>query len=242
MIIFKKMDENKRLYAKMAVTALLLCFTVGFYSVDICANANSTSPHIYSEGNVWLYDERGEKLFELPKTYYAKVNNIDDNYYYVTYNGVATKAKKNDCNSVGYHLIADGTIKPLTVNQAFSDFTAIEMKAHADVGAESILEIPTKATFNFIGRYPKDGELWYYVCYEDTYGYLRAERTSDPNVTFEPFVPEALPSVETGTAPVENEQGSVLEKITPNELKIIIIVGLAVPAVAIVVLLFRKKN
>ncbi len=241
-MILNYFKTKKILYIKIAVLSLLLGFAFCIYNTNVYAQATSTSPHIYSEGNVWLYDEKGEKLFELPKTYYAKVNNLDENYYYVTYNGVAAKAKKNDCNSVGYHLIADGTIKPLTVSQEFSDFTAIEMKAHADVGAESILEIPTKATFNFIGRYPKDGELWYYVCYNDTYGYLRAERTSDPNVTFEPFIAETLPTVETNSTPVENENESILDKITPTELKIIIIVGLAIPAVAIVVLLFRKKQ
>ena len=138
------------------------------------------TPHIVADGDVWLLSGDGVRLFMLPDTYYARINNLDENFYYVTFNGVSGKVDKNTVSAVGYHTTAAGTSREIGVS--------------ADI---------------------------------------------------KPFVPEDPPS-EDVSAPADDtaatSDGSVMDALDDNELKIIIIVGLAVPAIAVVVLLFRSRG
>ena len=206
------------------------------------AYASNSTPHIVATSDVWLYDDRGEKLFQMPSTYYARINNLDENYYYVTFNGVACKVNKNVVSAVGYHTTALGTMQEITFNSAYSDFTAINLKLHPDIGAENGVTIPNGETFTFIGSYPTDTDLWYYIKYGENYGYLRAERTSMVKPNIETFTPEPEPSTETFEETTEDTKKDIIDNLGNTELKIIIIVGLAIPAVAIVILLFRPSR
>lgn len=200
------------------------------------AEATST-PHIVVSGDVWLLSESGEKLFLLPDTYYARINNLDENYYYVTFNGVNGKVVKTAVSTVGYHASATGTTRDMTISGEYSEFVAINLKKAPDIGAENACQVPLGETITYIGSYPTDGALWYYAQYNGSYGYVKAERTSMTTVSIPAFVPETLPVEETPEA--DDTDKTVLDKLDDTELKIVIIVGLAIPAVAVVVLLFR---
>ena len=216
--------------------------TTNFIGADtIVAIADNSTPHVEIVGTVWLYDERGEKIFLLPESYYARINNLDEVYYYVTFNGVSGKVKKNEVRALGYEFQATGTTADLTINGDFSDFYGLQLKKHPDTQSDSLLTIPLSAPFTFVGKYPTDsGETWYYVKYENVMGYVKASRTSAPTLEIPTFTPE----VATPPAPGDSQEEvkSELKESLSTELKIIIIVGLAVPAIAIVVLIFTKKR
>lgn len=203
------------------------------------------TPHIVADGDVWLLSGDGVRLFMLPDTYYARINNLDEKFYYVTFNGVSGKVDKNTVSAVGYHTTAAGTSREIGVSADFSEFTAINLKVSPDVTSDSAAEVPVGASITFLGVYPAETLTWYYVKYENSYGYIRADRTTMPSPDIEPFVPEVPPS-EDVSAPADNtaapSDGSVMDALDDNELKIIIIVGLAVPAIAVVVLLFRSRG
>ena len=225
-------------YFVAAVAVAILAVTT---PLPVVAEAAGT-PHIVVDGDVWLSDADGVRLFMLPNTYYARINNLDENYYYVTFNGVSGKVNKNEVSTVGYHAQATGTMRDLTIAEEFSEFTAINLKTAPDLGASNSVEVPVSATLTFIGAYPSTAGMWYYVKYEQFYGYVRAERTGMPELSIPDFVPEPEPEdAETAAPPATEDEGGVLTALESRELQIIIIVGLAIPAVAIIILLFRPK-
>ena len=202
------------------------------------------TPHIAVSGEVWLLSSEGSRLFMLPDTYYARINNLDDSFYYVTFNGVSGKVDKNTVSTVGYHTAAAGTMRDINISAEYAEFTAINLKSSPDLSAENTAQVPVSAAITFLGVYPTDTAVWYYVKYEQFYGYLRADRTSMPTPEIRPFVPEQAPADAPTSAPEDDgdDGKTVLDALDDKELKIIIIVGLAVPALAVVILLFRSKG
>ncbi|MBR2479785.1 MAG: hypothetical protein IKB56_00580, partial [Clostridia bacterium] len=86
----------------MKLLVTLISLLVMLSTTPKVAYADNSTPHVVIEADIWLYDDKGEKIFMLPKSYYARINNLDDTYYYVTFNGVAGKIKKNEVRAVGY--------------------------------------------------------------------------------------------------------------------------------------------
>lgn len=224
----------------MKLLVTLISLLVMLSTTPKVAYADNSTPHVVIEADIWLYDDKGEKIFMLPKSYYARINNLDDTYYYVTFNGVAGKIKKNEVRAVGYEFQATGTTADLTISSDYADFYGLQLKKHPDTQADNALTIPMNATFTFIGKYPSGtGETWYYVKYENTLGYVKANRTSAPDLEIPLFTPE----VSASPVPEEEEKkDSIISSIDSTELKIIIIAGLAIPAVAIVVLIFLHRR
>lgn len=220
----------------IVVLSAIIAFAVFALPNGQPAEAAST-PHIVVSGDVWLLSDNGEKLFLLPDTYYARINNLDENYYYVTFNGVNGKVTKTTVSTVGYHATATGTSRDMTISGDYSEFVAINLKKAPDVGAENTCQVPLGETITYLGSYPTDGALWYYASFNGSYGYVRAERTTMKTPSIPAFTPEILP--EEPTAEPAEQDKTLLDKLDDKDLKIVIIVGLAIPALAVVFLLFR---
>ena len=219
------------------ITFIMLILT--FSLPSHIAKAENSIPHVACYADTWLLDENEERLFIIPSSYYARINNLDDNYYYVTFNGVAGKIKKNEVSTLGYHAVAKGTSVDLYTNEEFSDFSHIQLKQHPQKGADCILTIPFGDSYTYLGTYPTEsGEKWYFVKYNGINGYVLASRTNAPDLAIETFVPEILTPEESPT----DEEDTLSGGIDSLEMKIIIIVGLIVPALAIVVLLFKPHR
>lgn len=227
---------------KALLLLILLACSVSVTVMPFTAYAQGKStPHIKILGDVWLLSLEGEKLFLLPDTYYAKIDNLDETYYFVTFNGVPGKVMKASVASVGYHEKAAGTMRDLKIADSYSEFDAINLKSQPDLSAQNTVSMPIRASFIFLGKYPTDNGLWYYVKYNQYYGYIKAERTNAPEITFDPFVPVAAmeeepPPGETPKNPLDTlDEGN-------NTLKIIIIIGLAIPAILIIFLIFKPSK
>lgn len=208
-------------------------------------SAAVSTPHVVVGDNIWLLNGDGEKLFLLPKTYYAEITSLDETYYFVTFNGISGKVPKNSVRSVGYHTQASGTSESLKIDDAYAEFTRLSLKERPDRSSKTVAEMPTKDSFTFVGIYPKEEDLWYAVRYNEHFGYLRASLTSKKEMTFPDFVPEAEPPDDNTatTDPVNGgSDGSVNEKEGFNPLTVILVVGLTLPAVFIIFLLFRKDS
>jgi len=230
----------------IALILFLFAFSAcAFGCVSYGAYAATSTPHIVVSGEVWLLNESGEKLFLLPDTYYARINNLDDAFYYVTFNGVSGKISKNVVSTTGYHTIASGTSAEMQINSAYVEFVSINLKLLPNVASENVVALPVTDSFTFIGEYPTTDGLWYYVKYNQYYGYIRGERTNIPNIQIAAFSPEAEPTVITPeeTSPETNSGISeFFNGLEGNTLRVIVIVALAVPAVIVIFLLFRPRK
>ena len=192
-------------------------------------------PYIVIGDNVWLLDRTGgNRLFLLPSTYYARVDDIDEEYYYVTFNGVSGKVDRMAVSTIGYHTEAAGTMREIRIDLKYSYFTEIKLKSSLDGGVD--YPVPVSASLVFLGKYHTDTDLWYYVKYNEYCGYIKAEFTTDPDITIAPFVPEEKPGItDPGPAKVE-------EKGNADLIKILVITGLSVAMVILLIIIFRPRK
>jgi len=208
------------------------------------AYAGTGTPHIIISGDVWLLDEMsGEKLFLLPDTYFARINDsFDAEYYYVTFNGVSGKISRNLVSATGYHTTAKGTGVDMRVSdETYSKYGSIRLRSAPSYAAKEITQIPVENGFYFVGKYPTDSGIWYYINYSGVYGYIESEITNQPVLNIEDFIPESAPVTNTPTDNPDTD-GNIFSGIKGSELRIIIIIGLSVPAVLMLFLLFRPSK
>jgi hypothetical protein len=225
---------------KKLIPFVSLCFIALSISSVKFARASTDAPHVVISGEVWMLDETGAKLFLLPDTYYARINNIDEQYYYIHFNGINGRVTRDIVSTTGYHTLAKGTTLTMGIRHEYNEFESIYLKKTPSVIAENVISIPTNESFTFIGEYPtaKEG-VWYYIKYNQYYGYIKSTRTDIEKMTYEVFVPE----ISAVMAPDEEETSEGSEKkkaaLEGNALKIVIIIGLSVPAILIILLLFK---
>lgn len=222
---------------------LLICLTCISPMPPIAYAQSKSTPHVKITGDVWLLGNDGNKLFLLPDTYYAEIDNLDETYYYISFNGVSGKVQRPIVSTVGYHEKAPGTMQDLKIADSYAEFDAINLKSRPDLSADNVTTMPIKDSFIFLGRYPAEDSLWYYVKYNQFYGYIKASRTSVTDITFEPFTPAPNNSEEV-SLPASTPKKSVLDGLGSENstLRIIIIVGLAVPAILIIFLIFKPTK
>ncbi len=219
----------------IAAVIFIVCTTV-FSAFNTAADFAyaADAPYIVIGEEVFLLDsETGRKLFLLPPTYYAVIDNMDEEFYYVTFNGVSGKVSKESVSVVGYHTVAPGTVQEIKIDSKYSVFTEIKLKETMEGKGEEY-PVPTGESMFFLGKYPSE-EMWYYVKYNDKCGYLKAEYTTAPDISTGVFVPEEKEKpAEAPTPPASSDSG--------NLTKILVITGVCVAVVAVIVIIFLPKK
>jgi len=207
------------------------------------ALAANNTPHVVISGdNIWFLDADGVRLFLLPDTYYIKINNLDEGYYYCTFNGVSGKVDKTLVGTSGYHTTAPGTSRELALAESFINFVgAFHLKASPGSSVNTI-DMPGTSSFTYLGSYPASSGVWYYVKYNGYYGYIPASMTNTPMITVPIFSPEQPEDVPVIAPPSEEGGGGGILPADNNTLKIVLIAGLCLPAIVIIFLLFRAKK
>jgi hypothetical protein len=202
-------------------------------------------PHAIIGDGTWLLNNEGAKIFLMPAGYYAKILSMDENYYYVIFNGVNGKISRSNTSVVGYNLIAKGTSEALCIDDEYFDFDSIFLKKNPITSSENVTLIPTTDGFIFLGEYPQDDKaLWYYIKYNQFYGYIKSTRTNKSTITYDKFVPDGVNeaiSPESNNAPIPD--GNSKDKKTnfkENAVRAAIVIGLVIPTGFVVILIFRS--
>ena len=102
------------------------------------------------------------------------------------------------------------------------------------------IHLPVNDSFIFLGLYPLS-EMWYCVMYQDKIGYIKAQRTTVPEMQIPEFAPEQ-PNGEDKGQPSGNDKKEKSFFKKESTLRIIIIAGLSVPAVVLIALLFKPRK
>lgn len=209
----------------------LCCLTV---SAGYSAYGLST-PYAVIGDDVWLLSENGTKIFSLPKTYYARIDRMDDHYYYVTFNGVSGKISKTSVSVVGYDKDVKETQRIIRVAGEYSVFTEIKLRTSLDGEDEESAKVPTTEPITYLGSYVQGDKTWYYVSYGGAYGYILNQYTDTPTIIIEDFVPEKAP--EEKKAPEEEKENK-----NPDLVKILVISGVSAAALILLIVLFLPKK
>lgn len=218
--------------------AILFLLILGFLLPTSVAFADTKTPHIIIEGDIFLQDMEGKNIFLLPNSYYAKINNIDEEFYYIIFNGVNGKVSKKLVSTTGYSNASPETTKSLAISPDYKEFNSINLKKEPNLDSESVFNMPISSAFTYLGEYPTKNGNWYYVKFEQFYGYIRCERTNTPDITIDAFLPND--KAESGGEAAERPVVDFFKN--GSELKIVIIIGVMIPSILMILLLFRPSK
>lgn len=223
---------------KKILIALTAIFTVaisfGALKTEYAYAVNT--PYVVIGEDIWLLDDNGGKIFILPETYYARILSMDDNYYYVSFNGVNGKIPKNSVSVVGYDGEVKNTAKMIHIASEYSVFTEIKLKSRLEGESNEDITVPTGEALTYLGSYKQGDVLWYFVSYEDKSGYIKSSYTDSPEIKYEKFVPIN----ETSVAPeVEKKENETEER---DLTKILIIAGVSVAAIVLLIIIFLPRK
>lgn len=228
------------IFLALAVLAcVLLPCTIAFASDTqevLYAPVSNLEGNAYAgKSSIILYNN--EDAFYIPESYY--VTNIRENkapgYYTVEYCGI----------DFAYLSSGDLSKQNVSFSEAVSPYPDVRLSVinGADLLLSSIT-ITNEYTINFLGYSLQDDNKIYVVARHDGYEVLGFALTS----VFEPFTVPYHPIAESernsilNTKPApEPEQGDIVPN-TSLALRIVLIIGIAVPAVIIVILLFKPSK
>ena len=221
---------------KMLMSFLTFLLFSSFFCGEACYALDT--PYVVIAQDVWLFSEQGEKVFLLPESYYAPIVGMDENYYFVQFNGVKGKLPKNTVSVTGYGEEVAGTTQTLHISEKYSAFVGLKLQASMEGQTEGDdAFIPVGEPFTYLGSYPTADKTWYYVCYGDKYGYVLSD-FCDTEVKTRPFEPE----IKTEE---EEKEGTPEEKKDDSLLKILVVSGVAVTVVILLLVLVlpgKKKK
>ncbi len=190
------------------------------------------SPYVKIEEDIYLMDrETSEDIFLLPESYYAPIETMDESYYYITFNGVKGKVDRSSVSAVGYNGEVKGTMQEVLIDTKYSIFTEIKLKTK--LFSDENIVVPVDASMVYLGEYVANKEKYYYIKYNELFGYINAEYTTNPSITIPVFVPEVekeKPTVTKSTTPVEKDNEIV---------RIIIITSLCVVFLILIFIIFK---
>lgn len=240
-----------------AIIILLFCgFTLSPYMTVLAA---SQEYFTVESDNVIFIDTRNtetindDKEFIVPKTYYLLKTGEQpsQSYYYVEYKGIKGKVKKDSLTAPRSLEIEKPYYEDtLQINTSLS-FVLIYSAPSNLSTLDYTFNRSNNPTFDFIGIMPdKDDtdKIWYYVSYTkdeaNMTGYILSADTDKPNLAAS--ITPHPDSLKNSTSPSPSQSNKPSEN-DPNEpsndlLRIILILGISVPAVIVVFLLFRPSR
>lgn len=232
-----------------------LIFTV-FIIIAICSitfcpsfiSATATSNEYYkvTSNDVVFYNEDNNELFIVPNSYYLLKTGeqLTGDYYYVSYQGIDGKVLKTSVGTSVFD-IED----PYYLNVVNLDKTFLLICSIPSLTAEDPIYISDiTRNFNFIGVTSdvSTTDKWYYVSYTSganlRYGYIISSDTTKPELatTIPAFVEEPINT--DSPSPSTTLNPDTPEEPTNNLLRVLLILGISIPAVIVVFLLFRPSK
>ena len=232
---------------RIAICFFLLMFAVTtlFVGSVTTAAAEDAEYLLVSNENVSLYADtrKAPALFTLPRTYYVKVveMNYDKGYHKVEYNGVEGIVKSSDFSSKTVKDVRDPYYTSKNVSAHVS--TQLYLRpSFADDAGSGIAAYGQ--TLTYLGKITGEKgtygtSTWFAVLYSDSVYYIHPEMTSDIDL-LERGIPAHAAAVEKQDVAEESEATPPAQKT--DVVRILLILGMFVPIVIILVVLFRPRK
>lgn len=242
---------SKRILSALALilasVALSVCVLMGILLPYKIAYADSTqevlvAPVSNLEGNEYavasaLELTSGDDTFLIPESYY--ISEISQKtavpqYYQVKYCGMSFYFKAET--------------RPQTSTVTFSDGVSLSPDVRLTLTAESLslsgIEITSDYTIKFLGYHPTDTTQIYVVAMLDgsTYcGFASRDSFAEFVVPYHPIAQAERDRLIASKAEPDPDKGDIIPN-TSLALRIVLIIGIAVPAIIIAILLFKPSK
>lgn len=233
----------KRLFVLLIALTLLLSTITGV------AYAEDTKYILIENNSTNLYSDAActDSLCTLPASYYAQYKSENETSYEVAFAGATGYIKRSDVTAtpqVDALVSSDYTnmVSKLSQSKTTKATTALRTKT-----GSKITDIPADTSFTYIGKTEIDS--WdgpvsvYYVKTGNTFGYFTASdlpsfsESSIPTYT----KPTPAPSATAGASANASAKPQPTES-TNGLVRILLIIGICIPAVVIVYLLFKPAK
>ncbi len=224
-------------FAFMPASAVSHAETDGTYQLGTYRVKNNVSLDVYTR----LLNGTEIKLFEIPSTYYFDVTEIDGDVFYIKYNGLDDLYVKDASNFVS---LTDADKEPLggfTIDLSLSSDASFYVKGRSGFTTKTLTPAEAPA-ITFIGKGEYDGTSCIYVRCGGEYGYIPTSclKTKDGGVAMTDYIIDLHPNYRPTVVPDKTVETKAAD---PNKLtRIILIVGIVVPALVIVLLLFKPSK
>lgn len=249
--------KQKYLFFIFFVNYLLIFFIYNLFSINYLFAENKFYYAKITNPNVYLYstpiDDDEQKLFKIPQTFFVKITgNADDEnlFYNACYVDVKGYVKKSEVN-----VVIGTPVSPYADSISFRIFvpsgTEIRSSPTSETPFNYIIDIPQKERLVYYG--PIEGEemisqrgnIWYYCRYITNnnyyYGYVYSSLCD--LLSEIPTNYETLPLFEGEPfAVVETEETSNTTTNFSQLFKILLIVGITLPCVLVLYLLFKPTK
>ncbi len=242
---------SKRILSALALiltsVALSVCVLMGILLPYKIAYADSTqevlvAPVSNLEGNAYavasaLELTNGDDTFLIPESYY--ISEISPKaavlqYYQVKYCGM------------NFYFKAES--RPQTSTVTFSDGVSLSPDVRLTLTAESLslsgIEITSDYTIKFLGYHPTDATQIYVVAMFDgsTYcGFASRDSFEEFTVPYHPIAQAERDRLIASKPAPDPDKGDIIPN-TSLALRIVLIIGIAVPAIIIAILLFKPSK
>lgn len=242
---------SKRILSSLALilasVALSVCVLMGILLPYKIAYADSTqevlvAPVSNLEGNAYavastLELTNGDDTFLIPESYY--ISEISQKtavpqYYQVKYCGM------------NFYFKAES--RPQTSTVTFSDGVSLSPDVRLTLTAESLslsgIEITSDYTIKFLGYHPTDATQIYVVAMFDgsSYcGFASRDSFEEFAVPYHPIVQAERDRLIASKPEPDPDKGDIIPN-TSLALRIVLIIGIAVPAIIIAILLFKPSK
>lgn len=216
-------------FACLVIIMTILCL---FIPVKATANANFEQGYarIIDQKTPFYSDENGlELLFYLPYTYYVKVINSNNAFYHVEYGGFS-----NNPTIDGYvpktALFFDGlTVEAPYPSVSVSSFNSCALYQTFNMNKTLKHIFKNRKIMPYGHNYAPNGEICYYVSYNDTLGYVY-ESDLSPFTILDHKNPLTFlskePEPDTPAPPTDNEEQQTSDSNNYFSLRIVIIICL----------------
>ncbi|MBQ7307453.1 MAG: hypothetical protein IJW82_02895 [Clostridia bacterium] len=217
----------------LSICSLCLVITILLFNLGETrmVNASKDIYGVIDSYDVLLFDKNQTPLFVLPKSYYVKILNEKDEFYFVEYKQVQGYAYKNKIKLT--KTPENPFMKDFVFNLKFDDYLYVTANSNSQK-----IPLNSKTNLEFIGQISGDtlkeynGNVWYYVKVQnqDIFGYV-----------YSPFT--------TGISGlVNNTENQTILVSTYDEIKnmspftfVVLVILLCIPMLIIVSLLFIPK-
>ena len=236
------------------IVALILIFTFALSLTALCplltASAEEATYLAVTKENACLYENSvlQEPLFTLPRTYYVKVvqANITAAYHLVEYNGVTGLVKVEDVSATPTAAVTDPyyTAANISANAGQYLYTKPSFSTQTNISAAG-------QSLPFLGKVSGEKQnysssTWFAVLYTNKVYYIHSQMTENINLleTALPLHPNSAASTAVTTdAGTDSDAAESADRSKGVDVvRILLIVGIFVPIVIILVVLFRPPK
>ena len=238
----------KRIIVFTTLVMTALCIALAFTPQGTISHAESTSGtfengtyRAASDVDVYLISTAGAVLFTIPSTYYFDITDYSDGKYAITYNGVSGLFIKTDANVAR---LTDADKEPrggFSLELVLANDSDFYKQGSFGFKKESVTPDNSPA-ITFIGKGEHDSKVCAYVRYGSDFGYIPYAnlKTKDGGVAMSDYIIDLHPNYRPNVVTDKNTEKKASD---PNKLtRPILIVGIVVPALVIVLLLFKPSK